>query len=48
MNKKLLEFCDELWIFGSGITRGMKEEIEYFKKIKGEDKIKWIKESTIY
>jgi len=23
MNKKLLEFCDELWIFGSEITEGM-------------------------
>jgi len=43
MNKKLLEFCDELWIFGDKITEGMKIEIEHFKKIKGEDKIKFIK-----
>jgi len=42
MNKKLLEFCDELWIFGDKITDGMKEEIEYFKKIKGEDRIRKI------
>ncbi len=34
MNKKLLDFCDELWIFGEEITEGMKEEIEYFRKIK--------------
>lgn len=36
MNKKLLEFCDELWIFGDEITEGMREETEYFKKIRGE------------
>ncbi len=42
MNKKLLEFCDELWIFGDKITEGMKIEIEHFKKIKGENKIKKI------
>ena len=29
MNKKLLEFCDELWVFGDEITEGMREEIEY-------------------
>jgi len=40
MNKKLLEFCDELWIFGDEITEGMKKEIEHFRRIKGEDKIK--------
>ena len=40
MNKKLLEFCDELWIFGNEITEGMKFEIEYFRRIKGEDRIK--------
>ncbi len=40
MNKKLLEFCDELWIFGNEITEGMKEEIEYFRKIKGDGRIK--------
>jgi len=40
MNKKLLEFCDELWIFGDEITEGMKEEIEYFRKIKGDGKIR--------
>ncbi len=39
MNKKLLEFCDELWVFGDEITEGMRKDIEYFKKIKGEDKI---------
>jgi len=32
MNKKLLEFCDELWIFRNEITEGMREGIEYFKK----------------
>jgi len=40
MNKKLLKFCDELWIFGNEITEGMREEIEYFRKIKGEDRLK--------
>ncbi len=40
MNKKLLKFCDELWIFGDEITEGMKEEIEYFRKIRGDGKIK--------
>ena len=44
MNKKLLEFCDELWVFGEEITEGMREEIDYFKKIKGEDKIRFIKD----
>jgi len=39
MNKKLLEFCDELWIFGDEITEGMKGEIEYLRKIKEEDRI---------
>ncbi len=43
MNKKILEFCDELWIFGDEITEGMREEIEYFKKIKGENKIRRVK-----
>jgi len=33
----------ELWVFGDEITEGMREEIEYFKKIKGENKIRWIK-----
>ena len=33
MNKKLLEFCDELWVFGNETTEGMREEIEYFKEI---------------
>ncbi len=47
MNKKL-EFCDELWVFGEEITEGMREEIEYFKKIKGENKIKWIKAEIIH
>ncbi len=37
MNKKLLEFCDELWVFGNEPTEGMREEIKYFKKIKGEE-----------
>ena len=40
MNKRLMEFCDELWVFGDEMTEGMKEEIGYFKRIKGEDKIK--------
>ncbi len=39
MNKKLLEFCDELWVFGDEITEGMRKDIEHFRKIKGEDKI---------
>ncbi len=39
MNKKLLEFCDELWVFGSEITEGMREEIEYFRKVKGDCRI---------
>ena len=43
MNRKLLELCNELWVFGDEITESMREEIEYFKKTKGEDKIKWIK-----
>ena len=34
MNKRLLKFCDELWIFGNEITEGMQEEIEHFIKIK--------------
>ena len=42
MNKKLMEFCDELWVFGDEITEGMREEIEHFKKLKGEDKIKYM------
>ncbi|MBC7110255.1 MAG: hypothetical protein H5T46_04525 [Archaeoglobi archaeon] len=42
MNKKLMEFCDELWIFGEEITEGMKEEIEYFRKIKGDGRVKKI------
>ena len=40
MNKKLMEFCDELWVFGDEMTEGMKEEIGYFKRIKGGDGIK--------
>ena len=40
MNKRLMEFCDELWVFGEEITEGMKEEIEHFKRIKGKDKVK--------
>jgi hypothetical protein len=31
MNKRLMEFCDELWIFGEEITEGMREEIEHFR-----------------
>jgi len=37
MNKKLLEFCDELWVFGDEITEGMREE-----------KIKWIRNPKIF
>ena len=42
MNKKLLKFCDELWVLRDVIMEGMieKEKIEYFKKIKEEDKIR--------
>jgi len=36
MNKKILEVCDELWIFGNKITEGMYEEIKYFTSIKGD------------
>jgi sugar phosphate isomerase/epimerase len=43
MNKKLMEFCDELWIFGDEITEGMREEIEHFRKIKGKNNIRKIK-----
>jgi len=39
----MLKICDELWVFGDEITEGMREEIEYFKKIKGKDKIRWFK-----
>ncbi len=35
-----MEFCEELWVFGDEITEGMKEEIEHFKRTKGEDKIR--------
>ena len=43
MNKKLMEFCDEMWVFGEEITEGMREEIEHFKKLKGEGRIKYVK-----
>jgi len=39
MNKKLLGSCDELWVFEDGITEGMREEIEHFKRIKGESSL---------
>ncbi len=42
MNKRLLEFCNELWVFGDEITREMREEIEYFRMIKGEGRIKFV------
>jgi len=42
MNKRLMEFCDELWVFGDDITEGMEKEIEYFKKIKGNNKVKQV------
>ena len=40
MNKRLVEFCDELWVFGDEITEEMEEEIEHFRRIKGEDKVR--------
>jgi len=46
MNKKILEFCDEFWVSEDEITEGMREEIEYFKRIKGEDKIRFIKNES--
>lgn len=33
MNKSLIEVCDELVIFGSTISEGMKVEIEYARSI---------------
>jgi hypothetical protein len=42
MNKQFLEVCDELWVFGKELTEGMKIELEYFVKVKGEDKVRWI------
>ncbi|MCD6381885.1 MAG: DUF4406 domain-containing protein [Candidatus Aenigmarchaeota archaeon] len=47
MNKKLVEFADEMWVFGNKITEGMKEEIEYFTKVKGKDKINWVSDEDI-
>jgi len=47
MNKKLLDFCDELWVFGNEITEGMREEIEYFKKVKGEDKLRKFEDVSV-
>ncbi len=32
MNMVFLSKCDELWVFGSNITRGMKAEIAWAKK----------------
>ena len=29
MNRELLEWCDELWVFGDVISDGMKQEIEW-------------------
>ena len=29
MNRELLEWCDELWVFGEVISEGMKQEIEW-------------------
>ena len=40
MNKRLMEFCDELWVFGDETTEGMEEEIDHFKRIKGENKVR--------
>ena len=31
MNRELLEWCDELWVFGGVISEGMKQEIEWAK-----------------
>ena len=31
MNRELLEWCDELWVFGEVISEGMKQEIEWAK-----------------
>jgi len=31
MNRELLEWCDELWVFGEVISDGMKQEIEWAK-----------------
>lgn len=32
--KSLLWFCDELWVFGSNITKGMKDEIMFCEGMK--------------
>lgn len=32
MAKQLLSACDELWVFGDRISRGMFEEIEYARR----------------
>ena len=31
MNRELIEWCDELWVFGEVISEGMKQEIEWAK-----------------
>ncbi len=31
MNRELLEWCDELWVFGDVISEGMAQEIEWAK-----------------
>ena len=42
----LLWFCDELWVFGDEITRGMKSEIRFCENLK--IPIKYIKENKIF
>lgn len=31
--KSLLWFCDEMWIFGDEVSKGMQEEIEFCKNL---------------
>ena len=42
----LLWFCDELWVFGDEITRGMQSEIRFCENLK--IPIKYIKENKIF
>lgn len=44
-DRELLFKCDELWVFGDTITKGMKEEIHFAKMIN--TKIKYILNSEV-
>ena len=32
MNRELLAWCDQLWVFGSVISEGMRQEIDFAKE----------------